>query len=97
MSTLADLVTVGYTVDEGGGLAAISGLGVATTIEVSDQAAIDSLYNVAVNPDPAPAPGPAGPTVQEKVAAALQTIQADNGTNPVTADQLATVIQALTS
>lgn len=40
---------------------------------------------------------PAPLTVQEKVASALQQIQTGDGTNPVTANQLAAVIQALTS
>src|SRR5581483_240641 len=46
--------------------------------------------------DPPPPPPPV-PSLQEKVAAALEQIQTGDGTAPVTADQLASVIQALTS
>jgi len=98
MSSLGDLSEIGYLVNSDGVIASIRGFGIATVITAADQAAIDSLYNLATNgPVPSPAPPTPGPTVQEKVAAALQEIQTGDGSNPVTADQLAKVIQALTS
>lgn len=74
MSTLADLVTLGYTVDENipDNVAAVTGHGVATMIALTDQAAIDSLAAAAV----------AAPSVQDaplasaaaNLAAAVQAV-----------------------
>lgn len=59
----------------------------------TDPAAVEAAVNAYTPPPPTSAPGP---SVQDKVAAALEQIQLGDGTQPVTADQLTQVIQALT-